>query len=205
MEQRAGAGAGPLADRAASAPRTPEPAPDPSAAAPPSAAPETAPPPPSVPAPGGSVEPAPAPTPGAAPEAAAPSEDDWPGRLTRLYQRRAEALATGSAPLLDDVYVPGSTLLAADRDSVAALTAAGEALRGFAPEVVSATLVGGTPGAGPVTLRVVDRWPDYEVVRAADPGGPALRTAGGRGEAEVRMTIEATAEGWRIASAERVG
>jgi eukaryotic-like serine/threonine-protein kinase len=194
----------PLADRAASAPRTPEPAPDPSAAAPPSAAPETVAPPPSVPAPGGSVEPAPAPTPGAAPEAAAPSEDDWPGRLTRLYQRRAEALATGSAPLLDDVYVPGSTLLAADRDSVAALTAAGEALRGFAPEVVSATLVGGTPGAGPVTLRVVDRWPDYEVVRAADPGGPALRTAGGRGEAEVRMTIEATAEGWRIASAERV-
>jgi hypothetical protein len=195
----------PLADRAASAPRTPGPAPDPSAAAPPSAAPETAAPPPSVPAPGGSVEPAPAPTPGAAPEAATPSEDDWRGRLMRLYQRRAEALATGSAPLLDDVYVPGSTLLAADRDSVAALTAAGEALRGFAPEVVSATLAGGTPGAGPVTLRVVDRWPDYEVVRAADPGGPALRTVGGRGEVEVRMTIEVTAEGWRIASAERVG
>jgi hypothetical protein len=103
------------------------------------------------------------------------------------------------------VYVPGSTLLAADRDGVAALTAAGEALRGFAPEVVSATLVGGTPGAGPVTLRVVDRWPDYEVVRAADPGGPALRRVGGRGDAEVRMTVEATAEGWRIASAERVG
>jgi hypothetical protein len=82
------------------------------------------------------------------------------------------------------VYVPGSTLLAADRDSVAALT---------------------TSGAGPVTLRVVDRWPEYEVVRAADPGGPALRRVGGRGEAEVRMTVEATAEGWRIASAERVG
>jgi hypothetical protein len=32
-----------------------------------------------------------------------------------------------------------------------------------------------------------------------------LRTVGGRGEAEVRMTIEATAEGWRISSAERVG
>ena len=206
----------PLADRAVSAPRTPEPVPDPSAAAPTSAAPETAAPPPPVPAPGGSVETTPTPTPEAAapeaaapetaaPEAAAPPEDDWHGRLTRLYQRRAEALTTGSVPLLDDVYVPGSTLLAADRDSVAALTGTGEALRGFAPEVVSATLVGGTPGAGPVTLRVVDRWPDYEVVRAADPGGPALRTVGGRGEAEVRMTIEATAQGWRISSAERVG
>jgi len=204
-----------LADRAASGPRTPEPAPGPSAAAPTSAAPESAAPPPPVPAPAGSVEPTPAPTPGAAaPEPAAPGttapeaappEDDWRERLTRLYQRRAEALATGAAPLLDDVYVPGSTLLAADRDSVAALTAAGEALRGFTPEVVSATLIGGTPGAGPVTLRVVDRWPDYEVVAAADPGGPASRTVGGRGEAEVRMTIEATAEGWRISSAERVG
>ena len=204
-----------LADRAASGPRTPEPAPGPAAAAPTSAGPESAAPPPPVPTPADAVEPTPAPTPGAAaPESAAPGttapeaappEDDWRERLTRLYQRRAEALATGSAPLLDDVYVPGSTLLAADRDSVAALAAAGEALRGFAPEVVSATLVGGTPGAGPVTLRVVDRWPDYEVVAAADPGGPALRTVGGRGEAEVRMTIEATTEGWRIASAERVG
>ncbi|WP_141242941.1 serine/threonine-protein kinase [Geodermatophilus obscurus] len=220
----------PPADRAASAPRTPEPAPGPSAAAPTSAAPGSAAPPP-VSAPTGSVEPTPVPAPeAAAPETAAPEtaapetaapetaapeaaasevaaqpEDDWQGRLARLYQRRAEALAAGSAPLLDDVYVPDSTLLAADRDSAAALTAAGEALRGFAPEVVSATLVGGTPGAGPVTLRVVDRWPDYEVVRVADPGGPALRTVGGRGEVEVRMTIEVTAEGWRIASAERVG
>jgi hypothetical protein len=108
-------------------------------------------------------------------------------------------------PLLDDVFVPGSPLLAADRDTVTALTAAGEALRGFTPEIVSASLLDGTPGAGRVTLQVVDRWPAYEVVRAADPGGPALRPVGERGEAEVRMTLEATAEGWRISSAERVG
>jgi hypothetical protein len=108
-------------------------------------------------------------------------------------------------PLLDDVYVPGSTLLAADRGSVAALVAAGEALRGFAPQVVSATLVDGTPGAGPVTLRVVDRWPAYEVVRAADPESPPLRTVPGRGETEVRMTLVATGEGWRIVGAERQG
>ncbi|MGR6963543.1 protein kinase domain-containing protein [Geodermatophilus sp. URMC 61] len=195
-----------LTDRAAGTPRTPQPVPDPPAAAPTSAASSPAAPPPSIPAPGTSADPPPAPAPEpAAPEAAAPPEEDWRDRLTHLYQRRAEALATASVPLLDDVYVPGSTLLTADRDSVAALVAAGEALRGFAPQVVSATLVDGTPGAGPVTLRVVDRWPAYEVVRAADPGGPPLRRVDERGEAEVRMTIEATAEGWRISSAERLG
>jgi hypothetical protein len=202
-----------LADRAASAPRTPEPVPGPSAAAPSSAAPssaapETATPPSPVPDPQVPVGPAPGPPPEAAAppeEAAALPEQDWQGRLAGLYQRRAEALTTWTVPLLDDVYVPGSTLLAADRDTVSGLTAAGEALRGFAPEVVSATLVEGMPGAGPVTLRVVDRWPAYEVVAAADPGGPPLRTVGGRGEAEVHMTVVATAEGWRISSAERVG
>ena len=61
----------------------------------------------------------------------------------------------------------------------------------------------GLDAQGRVTLRVVDRWPAYEVVRAADPGGPVLRPVGGRGEAEVRMTLVATEVGWRIASAER--
>ena len=124
--------------------------------------------------------------------------------LTELYARRAEALSTGSASLLEEVYAPGSALLAADRDTVSALATAGQMLRGFAPEVVSAAVLDGSDDAGPTTLRVVDRWPAYEVVRAADPGGPPLRTVGGRGEAEVRMTIVATGEGWRISSAERV-
>jgi hypothetical protein len=70
--------------------------------------------------------------------------------------------------------------------------------------VVNATVLDGSAAEGRVTLRVVDRWPAYEVVRAADAGGPALRPVEGRGEAEVRMTLVATAEGWRIASAERV-
>jgi hypothetical protein len=198
-------GSATLADRAASAPRTPEPGP--SAATPSSTAPETA-APSSVPAPQAPGGPAPGPAPEvAAPpeEAATPPEQDWRGRLTGLYQRRAEALTTGTAPLLDEVYLPESTLLAADRDTVSGLAAAGEALRGFAPEVVSATLIHGTPGAGPVTLRVVDRWLAYAVVRAADPGGPPLRTVGERGEAEVHMTVVATAEGWRISSAELLG
>ena len=102
------------------------------------------------------------------------------------------------------MYAPGSSLLTADRGTVSALAAAGEALRGFAPEVVSGTVLDGSAAEGRVTLRVVDRWPAYEVVRAADAGGPALRPIAGRGEAEVRMTLVATAEGWRIASAQLV-
>ena len=155
----------------------------------------------SAPSPVPAPEPAPAPAP--APSTGAVPVDDWTGRLTELYQRRAEALSTGSAALLEDVYAPDSALLAVDRDTVSDLAAAGEALRGFAPEVVSAAVLEGLDAQGRVTLRVVDRWPAYEVVRAADPGGPVLRPVGGRGEAEVRMTLVATEVGWRIASAER--
>ena len=129
--------------------------------------------------------------------------EDWASRLGALYDRRAEALSTGSAALLDGVYLPDSALLTADRDTVATLAAAGETLRGFAPEVVSAAVLEEAPGER-VTLRVVDRWPDYAVVPASDPAGPALRPVAGRGEAEVRMTLAATDAGWRIASAERV-
>jgi hypothetical protein len=51
---------------------------------------------------------------------------------------------------------------------------------------------------------VVDRWPPYAVVPAADVDGPALRSLPGRGDADVRMTLEAGPAGWRIATAERV-
>jgi hypothetical protein len=199
-----------LADRAAGTTRAPQPAPGsavapssagPSVTAGPSvgAAPETTAAPTSAPAPAPGSTPAPT----SAPQAAEP-EEEWRFRLAELYQRRAEALSTGSVPLLEEVHVPGSTLLAADRDTVSGLVTAGQALRGFAPVVVDATVLDGSAAEGRVTLRVVDRWPAYEVVRAADAGGPALRPIAGRGEAEVRMTLVATAEGWRIASAELV-
>jgi eukaryotic-like serine/threonine-protein kinase len=200
-----------LADRATGTPRAPQSAPSPSAVAPSPAGPSIATGPsaagPSAgAAPGATAaEPEATAAPTSAPQTAAEPGMEWQVRIAGLYQRRAEALSTGSVPLLDEVYVPGSTLLAADRDSVAALVEAGEALRGFAPQVVSATLVDGTPGAGPVTLHVVDRWPAYEVVHAADPGSPPLRAVPGRGETEVRMTLVATGDGWRIVGAERRG
>jgi hypothetical protein len=186
-----------LADRAASAPRTGEPGPVPSGTAEPGAVPSGTAEPGAMPS--GSV-----PAPAAGGGAAVVPEEDWAARLAELYQRRAQGLSTGSPALLDGVYAPGSSLLTADRGTVSALAVAGEALRGFAPEVVGATVLDGAAAEGRVTLRVVDRWPAYEVVRAADAGGPALRPVAGRGEAEVRMTLVATAEGWRIASAERV-
>ncbi|MGY1680260.1 protein kinase domain-containing protein [Geodermatophilus sp. SYSU D01176] len=181
------------ADRVAGAPDGPGPAAPRSSGTPQPTMPSPTPTPTPTPSP-----PAPEPT------AAAVLEEDWPARLAELYARRAEALSTGSVALLEEVYAPGSTLLAADRATVADLTTAGRALRGFAPEVVSAAVLDGSAAEGRVTLRVVDRWPPYAVVPAADVGGPALRSLLGRGEAGVRMTLEAGAEGWRIASAERV-
>ncbi|WNV77265.1 serine/threonine-protein kinase [Geodermatophilus sp. DSM 44513] len=183
-----------LADRAVSAPTSSAP-PGPSAPGPVTTGPARPSPPVTVPAPASAAPTAPADV----------LEEDWAGRLTGLYQRRSEALSSGSVALLEEVYAPGSPLAAADRDSVVALTAAGQAVRGFAPQVVGATVLEATPGGGQVVLRVVDRWPDHTVVSAADPAGPPVRLVAGRGEAEVRMTLVATDAGWRIASAERVG
>jgi hypothetical protein len=56
-----------------------------------------------------------------------------------------------------------------------------------------------------VEIELVDGWPDYEVVRAADPGGPALQQVAGRPGAAVRMALVRTTVGWRIESAERRG
>ena len=53
-------------------------------------------------------------------------------------------------------------------------------------------------------LRLTDRWPDYRVVPADDPPGAPLRTVPGRPDAEVRMVLVRTSDGWRIQQAERV-
>ena len=76
-------------------------------------------------------------------------------------------------------------------------------LRGFAPAVVEVTAV--RQESGRVTLELVDRWPDYEVVSAAAPEGAALRTVPGRPDAGVRLVLTRTPDGWRIEVAERLG
>ena len=126
---------------------------------------------------------------------------DWRGVLDELYRRRAEAFATASPEVLDDVHAPGSALLAADKELTQELAAAGEVLRGFAPQVAEVTAA--ERDGDRVTLDLVDSWPGYEVVPAADPDGAALRTGAGRPAAGVRMVLLRAGDRWLIESAER--
>jgi hypothetical protein len=127
--------------------------------------------------------------------------EDWRDVVDELYGRRAEAFATASPELLDDVYAAGSPLLAADLDLVRELAAAGEVLHGFDPvveEVSSAERDGDR-----VRLDLVDSRPAYEVVAAARPDGAALRTGSGRSATGVRMVLVRAGDGWLIDSAEQ--
>ncbi|MBM7804877.1 serine/threonine protein kinase [Geodermatophilus bullaregiensis] len=172
-------------------PGTPTPARPP---APPAPATEPAPPAPAT-------EPA-LPTP--ATETAPAAGTDWTAVLTGLYDRRAQALTTGSPAALDEVYAAGSPLLEADLAYLAGLAASGEVLRGFRPAVVEVSLTAGPTADGRATVRLVDEWPAYEVVAATEPDGPARRTEAGRGEVAVAVQLVDTATGWRIESAGRL-
>jgi hypothetical protein len=131
------------------------------------------------------------------------SVEGWRSVVTALYERRAAAFASASPEQLAEVYTPGSPLLGADQDHARALAAAGEVLRGFAPEVVAVTGVG--DGGDRVEMDLVDRWAGYEIVPARAPDGPATRSVPGRAESTVRMVVVRTGEGWRIESAARLG
>jgi hypothetical protein len=129
------------------------------------------------------------------------SMEGWRAVVAELYERRAAAFATASVDRLADVYAPGSPVRAADEEHARMLAAAGEVLRGFAPEVAELTAADRTGDR--VTLDLVDSWPAYEVVSAAHPDGPALRTGEGRPAAGVRMVVLRAGDGWLIESAER--
>ncbi len=164
-------------------------------------APDAAPEPP--PEAGPFLEPAPSPEPAPAPGEATEAVD-WTAVLTALYDRRAQAFATGSGALLEGVYPADSPLLTADRGYLESLTAAGEVLRGFAPSVSAVTVTDGPADDGTVRVRLVDSWPEYAVVPVAAPGGPALRTVAGRGETPVDMVLVPAPGGWQIGSAGRL-
>jgi eukaryotic-like serine/threonine-protein kinase len=131
------------------------------------------------------------------------SPEEWHAVLADLYRRRAEALAAPAPAPLTEVYSEGSVPLAADETHARALAGAGEALRGFDPEVLEVT--GAEERGGRAQVEIVDRVAAYEVVRADDPDGPALRTVEGRAEARVRLVLVRTDAGWRIESGERLG
>ena len=143
-----------------------------------------------------------APSPAAA-EAMPESAEAWQAVVADLYGRRAAVFGAPASADLATVYTPDSPLRAADERHADALAAAGEALRGFAPSVV--TVQGFSVAADRVELDLVDRWPAHEVVAADDPDGPALRRSPERADTAVRLVLLRTTEGWRIASAARTG
>jgi hypothetical protein len=132
--------------------------------------------------------------------------DGWRAVVAQLYARRARAFGTASGTsavtALDRVYTADSPQRAADEEQIRALAAATERLRGFTPSVVRVSDVR-TSGQR-VELRLVDRWPGYDVVPAGRPDGPALRAGAGRPEAAVRMVLALTPAGWRIDQVERL-
>ena len=127
----------------------------------------------------------------------------WRAVVDELYRRRAAAFATRSADALSGVYAPGSAAAAADTGNLAALSAAGEALRGFAPTVVDVSSA--DVDGDRASLELVDRWPGYAVVPADRPHAAPLRTVEGRGTARVRLVLVHSVAGWRIESGQRLG
>ena len=159
--------------------------------------------------PSGTLEPAGPPTGPSVDEDAADRQERpdsaiaWRAVVTELYERRAAAFGAASPERLADVYTADSPLRHVDEEHARALAEAGEVLRGFTPIVVAVTGVG--DGTDRVEMDLVDRWPGYDVVPAAAPDGPAVRTVPGRPETTVRMVLVRTGEGWRIESAQRLG
>jgi len=131
------------------------------------------------------------------------SLEDWRALVDGLYRRRAVAFSSSSPELLQDVYAPGSDLLAADTGYATSLSDAGEALRGFAPTVEQVTAAQAEGDHAQVDL--VDSWAESEVVPAARPDGPALRTVPGRPSSSVHMVLVRSGKSWVIESAERRG
>ncbi|MCW2578805.1 MAG: Serine/threonine protein kinase [Blastococcus sp.] len=130
------------------------------------------------------------------------SAEGWRAVVADLYQRRAHAFAAARADGFAGVYAPGSAQRTADEQYVRALGGAGEALRGFAPEIADVS-VSSSDGTR-VHLDLVDRWPDYDVVSAGAPDGPAVRSVPGRPGIVVRLVLVRTGEGWRIESGRRL-
>ena len=119
--------------------------------------------------------------------------------LADLYGRRADAFADPSRADLGSVYTPASPLRAADEQHARELAAAGEALRGFRPEVVVVEAADVSDDRALVDL--VDRWPAHDVVA---PDGTELRGSPARADTAVRLSLVRTENGWRIDSAERL-
>ena len=97
-----------------------------------------------------------------APSQAPPPTEDWTPVLQELYAQRSVAFERLDPSLLCDVYVPGSTGLAADVELIREYAEAGVRPADIAWTVVSSEVVEQT-GVG-VSLLVTDELPPYELI-----------------------------------------
>jgi hypothetical protein len=100
----------------------------------------------------------PEPAPGQAP----PPVEDWSPVLQELYAQRSVAFERLDPSLLCDVYVPGSTGLAADVELIREYAEAGVRPADIAWTVVSSEVVEQTGGR--VSLLITDELPPYELI-----------------------------------------
>jgi hypothetical protein len=118
---------------------------------------------------------------------------EWTAGLHDLDGARADAFAAADATGLDDVYAPGSTPLAADRQAVTALARLRRTAVGVEHEVRSVALV--RMSADRVELRVVESLGAYEVLDGAGrlveehpPGAVTTHV----------IVLVSTPRGWRV-------
>ena len=130
-----------------------------------------------------------APTAGAAPTVT-PS---WRAVVATLERTRAAAFATGNPPSLSAVYADGSPTGSADRRLLERLAQHGQRAAGLRAYVERVVVV--TRAEARVTLSVTDALTAYDVV-ARD--GHVVRRGSGRPSRTWRMSLQRTANGWRI-------
>jgi hypothetical protein len=138
----------------------------------------------------------------ATPAASAPAKvsvvaviPSWRSILGSLDSARADAFASGDPAALSAVYAPGSPLLAADRNAMARLVAAGQRARGVRHTIRSLGVTSHDDHSA--VLRVVDELAAYEVV---DASGRVVQHTALRSAAAFVVRIVNTRAGWRLAA-----
>lgn len=143
---------------------------------------------------------------GARPGATPPTTAADPRRAVReLVARRGEALRTGDTRLLEEVYAPGATAAAADRDTIARADGTGdgvfdelllevESVRDAPPGSAA-----GSSAPGAVTLLAEVRVDGY---RGEPDGAPSVVPSGQGWLQSVVVTLVDGERGWRLAGVE---
>jgi hypothetical protein len=127
-----------------------------------------------------------------------PATPDWRSVLDALDRARAGAFAAADTASLAAVYAPGSPLLAADRNAITELSAAGQQARGVRHTIRDVAVASHDDRVA--VLRVVDELAAYEVVDAS--GRVVSRTVPRAATAYV-VRLVSTRAGWRLAAITR--